>query len=84
MIRTTPLRLALSLAGWTGLVVITTSCTSPTVGDTCAGTCTAPTQCETVCPCGNAGCFTYECIVITEGGAFQLPDGGGISNCSQP
>ncbi len=84
MIRTIPPRLALSLAGWMGLAAIAASCTSPTVGDMCSGTCALPTRCETVCPCGNAACLTFECIVITDSGAFRLPDGGDISNCSQP
>jgi len=82
MTRTT--LLALSLVCWTGLAVIAASCTSPTVGDTCSGTCPPPSQCETVCPCGSPSCLTYECIVFTDSGAFLLLDGGEISNCSTP
>jgi len=60
------------------------SCESPSVGDTCSPACSGASQCETVCPCGNASCQGYACVTTDEGGAYVFEDGGPAPGCSQP
>jgi hypothetical protein len=62
---------------------VAVACSAPAVGDQCSGACPSNTQCETVCPCGNAGCPAYACVTVTSTGAYELPDGGTAMSCSQ-
>jgi hypothetical protein len=75
--------LCLLLFGVALALFASSACSAPAVGDECSGTCPAKTQCEAVCPCGNAGCQTYACVTVTTTGEYELTDGGTTMSCSQ-
>jgi hypothetical protein len=67
------------------LVTAFAACSSPSVGDTCPGTCPPETLCEVVCACGNASCPAYACVVVSSTGSYKLEDDGGlVASCSTP
>jgi hypothetical protein len=84
--RSTSLRLLSVLVLTVTALAAGASCEAPSVGDTCSQSCSSPSMCAQVCPCGNASCPTWECVVPDEAGAGDLMylDGGLAGSCNMP